>query len=123
MVGAGISRCSLCVSSIPYGHSAAGVDGNVWSSRSDDCGSASRVGWPSLAWIEVRGVIRAGLYEHYKGQRYEVLGLARHSETEEELVVYRALYGEKGLWVRPYGMFVEEVVVEGQAIPRFRFVG
>jgi hypothetical protein len=68
-------------------------------------------------------VIRAGLYEHYKGQRYEVLGLARHSETEEELVVYRALYGEKGLWVRPYGMFVEEVVVEGQAIPRFRFVG
>lgn len=68
-------------------------------------------------------MIRAGLYEHYKGQRYEVLGLARHSETEEELVVYRALYGEKGLWVRPYGMFVEEVVVEGQAIPRFRFVG
>lgn len=67
-------------------------------------------------------MIRTGLYEHYKGQRYEVLGLARHSETEEELVVYRALYGEKGLWVRPYGMFVEEVVVEGKAIPRFRFV-
>lgn len=68
-------------------------------------------------------MIRAGLYEHYKGQRYEVLGLARHSETEEELVVYRALYGEKGLWVRPFGMFVEEVIVEGRAIPRFRFVG
>jgi len=67
-------------------------------------------------------VIRPGIYEHYKGQQYEVIGLARHSETEEDLVVYRALYGEHGLWVRPYSMFVEEVSVNGEPLPRFRFV-
>ncbi|KZZ51890.1 hypothetical protein A3758_29160, partial [Oleiphilus sp. HI0118] len=61
-------------------------------------------------------------YQHYKGQRYEVLGLAHHSETEEELVVYRALYGEHGLWVRPYRMFVEEVSINGELLPRFRFL-
>lgn len=65
-------------------------------------------------------MIQPGIYQHYKGQRYEVLGLARHSETEEELVVYRALYGERGLWVRPYRMFVEEVSVNGEPLPRFR---
>lgn len=65
-------------------------------------------------------MIQPGIYLHYKGQRYEVLGLACHSETEEELVVYRALYGEHGLWVRPYRMFVEEVSVNGEVLPRFR---
>lgn len=65
-------------------------------------------------------MIEPGIYQHYKGERYEVLGLARHSETEEELVVYRALYGEHGLWVRPYRMFVEEVSVNGASLPRFR---
>ena len=61
----------------------------------------------------------AGIYRHYKGQRYQVLGTARHSETLEELVVYRALYGEHGLWVRPAAMFGETVLVDGTAVPRF----
>jgi hypothetical protein len=60
-----------------------------------------------------------GLYRHYKGQRYRVLGTARHSETEETLVVYQALYGERGLWVRPLAMFTETVELDGEPIPRF----
>jgi hypothetical protein len=63
--------------------------------------------------------ITPGLYRHYKGNDYEVLFEARHSETEEELVVYRALYGERGVWVRPKAMFVEEVEVDGRRVPRF----
>lgn len=62
---------------------------------------------------------RPGIYRHYKGPLYEVLGVARHSETEEPLVVYRALYGEYGLWVRPLAMFTERVVVDGKEQPRF----
>jgi hypothetical protein len=54
--------------------------------------------------------MKLGIYEHYKGNRYEVIGLAKHSETMEELVVYRALYGEHGLWVRPRAMFEVENV-------------
>lgn len=65
---------------------------------------------------------RPGIYEHYKGGRYEVLHLARHSETEEQLVVYRALYGEYGIWVRPLAMFTETVEVEGERRPRFAAV-
>ena len=61
----------------------------------------------------------AGVYRHYKGERYQVLGTARHSETLEPLVVYRALYGEHGLWVRPLAMFVETVRVDGKSVPRF----
>lgn len=61
----------------------------------------------------------AGIYRHYKGQRYQVLGTARHSETLEELVVYRALYGEHGLWVRPAAMFGETVTVDRETVPRF----
>jgi hypothetical protein len=60
-----------------------------------------------------------GRYRHYKGKDYEVLGVVRHSETLEALVLYRALYGDGGLWVRPYAMFVEPVLVEGHAVPRF----
>lgn len=60
-----------------------------------------------------------GYYRHYKGGRYEVIGVARHSETHEPLVVYRPLYGEGALWVRPYEMFIETVVVDGLAQPRF----
>jgi hypothetical protein len=60
-----------------------------------------------------------GTYRHYKGNRYEVIGVARHSETEEQLVVYRALYGDRGLWVRPLAMFEEPVVVDGSEVPRF----
>lgn len=67
-------------------------------------------------------VIPPGRYRHYKGQEYEVLGLARHSETEEEFVVYRAQYGERGLWIRPAAMFVEPVVVAGHSCPRFQLV-
>ena len=60
-----------------------------------------------------------GVYRHYKGQRYRVLGTARHSETMESLVVYQALYGEHGLWVRPAAMFSETIVLDGEPIARF----
>jgi hypothetical protein len=63
--------------------------------------------------------IQPGRYWHYKGNEYTVLGVARHSETLEELVVYRQEYGERGLWVRPASMFAETVEVEGQTVPRF----
>jgi hypothetical protein len=61
-----------------------------------------------------------GVYEHYTGNRYEVLMVARHSETEEQFVVYRQLYGDGGVWVRPLAMFVESVEVGGRPVPRFR---
>jgi len=67
-------------------------------------------------------MIQPGRYRHYKGNDYEVVGVAKHSETEEEVVVYRALYGERGLWVRPLVLFLETVVVEGRPQPRFQFV-
>ena len=67
-------------------------------------------------------VIPAGRYRHYKGQEYEVLDLARHSETEEEFVVYRALYGERKLWIRPAAMFVELVTVADRTCPRFELI-
>ncbi|MEC5213664.1 hypothetical protein RCH06_002217 [Polaromonas sp. CG_9.5] len=63
--------------------------------------------------------IPPGLYRHYKGQPYEVIGTVRHSETLEPLTLYRALYGERGLWVRPAAMFNEEVVIDGVRQPRF----
>lgn len=64
-----------------------------------------------------------GRYRHYKGKDYEVIAVARHSETEELLVVYRPLYGERGWWVRPLAMFVEPVQFQGQSMPRFQYVG
>ena len=60
-----------------------------------------------------------GLYQHYKGMRYEVIGTVRHSETLEPMTLYRALYGENGLWVRPAAMFNEEVVINGVRQLRF----
>jgi hypothetical protein len=67
---------------------------------------------------------RPGRYRHYKGRYYEVLGVARHSETEEELVVYRPLYPASWpLWVRPRAMFLETVLVDGRELPRFAYVG
>jgi hypothetical protein len=66
---------------------------------------------------------RPGRYRHYKGNEYRVVGLARHSETLEALVVYEALYGERGLWVRPAAMFAETVEVGGRRVPRFERVG
>ncbi|MEY3226179.1 MAG: hypothetical protein RLZZ536_798 [Planctomycetota bacterium] len=61
-----------------------------------------------------------GRYRHYKGRDYVVLGVARHSETEEPLVVYRTDYGDRSLWVRPLSMFQESVTVDGLSVPRFQ---
>ena len=61
----------------------------------------------------------SGRYRHYKGNTYEVVGVARHSETNELLVVYRPEYGERGLWARPLAMFTENVVIDGVERPRF----
>jgi len=66
---------------------------------------------------------RPGLYRHYKGNDYRVLHLARHSETREALVVYQALYGDRGIWVRPAAMFVETVTIAGRPQPRFARTG
>jgi cyclomaltodextrinase len=66
--------------------------------------------------------IELGKYRHYKGNSYEVIGVVRHSETLEELVLYKQLYGEGGLWVRPLLMFTETVTIEGQTKPRFEKV-
>lgn len=63
--------------------------------------------------------LQTGIYQHYKGQQYRVFAVAQHSETEELMVVYQALYGAFGLWVRPLTMFVEQVEVAGQLQPRF----
>lgn len=67
--------------------------------------------------------IPPGKYRHYKGKEYEVIGIARHSETEEALVVYRALYGDRGLWVRPASMWNEEVEQDGKTVRRFERTG
>ena len=71
--------------------------------------------------------VKPGIYKHFKGKLYEVIGVARHSETLEELVVYRVLYyderfGKNALWVRPKKMFLEHVVVDGKEVPRFKYV-
>ena len=67
--------------------------------------------------------VKPGLYRHFKGNYYQVIGTARHSETMEELVVYRALYGERGLWVRPASMWTETVTRDGVTVPRFTYLG
>ncbi|KAA0875828.1 DUF1653 domain-containing protein [Nitrincola tapanii] len=72
---------------------------------------------------ENRASLLPGRYRHYKGAEYQVLDLARHSETEEWLVVYRALYGDAGLWVRPLSMFTESVEIQGAEVPRFQRIG
>ncbi|MCL7942700.1 DUF1653 domain-containing protein [Marinobacter sp. ATCH36] len=66
--------------------------------------------------------LRPGRYRHYKGMDYDVIGVARHSETEEQMVVYRCLYGDHSLWVRPLAMFRETVEMAGEQVPRFAFV-
>lgn len=68
-------------------------------------------------------MLKLGQYKHYKGNDYEVIGLARHSETLEDLVVYRALYGDFDLWVRPLTMFLEDVEIDGVIKPRFKYLG
>ena len=67
--------------------------------------------------------VKPGRYRHFKGNEYEVLFCARHSETQEEMVVYRALYGERGLWVRPAAMWNETVERDGKASRRFAYIG
>lgn len=67
--------------------------------------------------------VKPGLYRHFKGNYYQVIGTARHSETMEELVVYRALYGERGPWVRPASMWNELVERDGRTVKRFTYMG
>ncbi|MBJ7556433.1 DUF1653 domain-containing protein [Marinomonas spartinae] len=66
--------------------------------------------------------MKSGVYRHYKGAEYWVERVVKHSETEEELVVYQALYGEFGWWARPLSMFVESVEINGESIPRFEWL-
>ena len=68
-------------------------------------------------------MLKLGKYKHYKQKYYQVIAVAKHSETKEELVVYRKLYDDFGLWVRPLSMFIENVEVEGKILPRFEFIG
>jgi len=68
-------------------------------------------------------MLQPGRYRHYKGNDYEVIDTARHSETDEVMVVYRTLYGNYDLWVRPLQMFTEEVNVDGKVVPRFSYAG
>ena len=67
--------------------------------------------------------MKTGIYEHYKGPRYEVIDTVRHSETEELMVHYRTRYGDEDLWVRPYTMFFENVIIDEKEVPRFKFIG
>ncbi|MEZ7503480.1 DUF1653 domain-containing protein [Psychrobacter sp. Arc29] len=69
-----------------------------------------------------QNTVAQGIYRHYKGNLYQVLHTAKHSETEESLVIYRCLYGEYGVWVRPLAMFTETVTVDGKEIPRFELI-
>jgi cyclomaltodextrinase len=75
------------------------------------------------AWQESDTMLKLGKYEHYKGKPYEALGIATHSETLEELVVYKKLYDDGALWVRPLKMFLEEVTFNGKKVPRFKYIG
>lgn len=80
-----------------------------------------------LRYLKMDTGVKLGRYKHYKGKNYEIVGVARHSETLEELVVYKALYesefGKDALWVRPKAMFLEEVEIEGKKVPRFKYLG
>lgn len=67
--------------------------------------------------------MKTGRYQHFKGQEYIVLGIAKHSETLEEMVLYQPDYGEKELWVRPKKMFLETVEAAGKTVPRFQYIG
>jgi len=71
--------------------------------------------------------LKLGKYEHYKGMQYDLIGIARHSETLEELVIYKALYdspefGNHAFWARPKKMFLETVLINGKELPRFRYI-
>lgn len=68
-------------------------------------------------------MIKKGIYRHYKGNEYEVIGVAKHSETLEDMVVYKALYGDGGIWVRPASMWNETVIKDGKEYKRFEYIG
>ena len=78
---------------------------------------------PNRLDVAPRNSPQPGIYRHYKGRLYQLLDVARHSETEELLAVYRCLYGDFSLWVRPLDMFTGRVTVDGEARPRFAYVG
>lgn len=67
-------------------------------------------------------IVVGGLYKHYKGTQYKILGIGRHSESLEELVVYQALNGENEIWIRPIEMFIETLSINGQSLPRFQLI-
>lgn len=69
------------------------------------------------------GEIRLGKYRHFKGNEYEVVAVGKHSETLEDYVIYRALYGEGGYWVRPLSMFLEVIERDGKRLSRFEYIG
>jgi hypothetical protein len=66
--------------------------------------------------------MKLGIYQHYKGKIYETIGAATHTETLEKLVVYRAMYGKKKLWIRPFEMFNEKILINGKKVKRFKFI-
>ena len=66
--------------------------------------------------------VKSGIYQHYKGQLYQVFHVATHSESQEKLVVYQCLYGDYSMWVRPLDMFLESVEIEGETLPRFKLI-
>ena len=68
-------------------------------------------------------MLKKGIYKHFKGNKYELLDIAKHSETLEEMVIYKALYGDGGIWVRPSSMWDEEVEFEGKKVKRFTYLG
>ena len=68
-------------------------------------------------------MIKKGIYTHYKGNKYELVAIANHSETLEKMVVYKALYGDGEFWVRPLSMWEETVIYDGKEIPRFKYTG
>lgn len=72
--------------------------------------------------LQKKYVVQPGIYQHFKGNFYEVIGHAHHSETLEELIIYRALYGDCGTWIRPAHMFLEEIAVNGATKTRFTFI-
>ena len=67
-------------------------------------------------------MIKKGIYAHYKGNKYQVIGVSNHSETLEKMVLYKALYGEGEIWVRPLGMWDEQVIVDGKPVKRFELI-
>lgn len=67
--------------------------------------------------------MKTGIYEHYKGNKYQVIDTVRHSETEELMVLYKTMYADESLWVRPYEMFFEDVTIDSITTPRFKYIG